>query len=31
MCYLEYIGLVYNKYSFDEYGLKLKDVKRLDK
>jgi hypothetical protein len=28
MCYLEHIGLIYNRFTFDEYGLKLKDVKK---
>jgi hypothetical protein len=28
---LEYIGLVYNKYSIDDHGLKLEDVTKTDR
>jgi hypothetical protein len=31
MCCLEHIGLVYNKFNFDEHGLKLEDVKCQDR
>jgi hypothetical protein len=31
MCCLEHIGLVYNRFTFDEHGLKLEDVKRQDR
>ena len=31
ICCLEHIGLVYNRFTFDEHGLKLEDVKRQDR
>ena len=30
MCFLEYIGLVYNKYTFDKHGLRQEDIHRVD-
>jgi len=30
-CFLERIGLVYNKYIFDQHGLQLGDIQRIDK
>jgi hypothetical protein len=30
-CFLERIGLVYNKYTFDQHGLQLGDIQRIDK
>lgn len=31
MCCLEHVGMVYNKYTHDEHGLKLEDVRRIDR
>lgn len=30
VCCLEHIGQVYNKFMFDQHGLRLEDVKRTD-
>ena len=29
-CFLEHIGLVYNRYTFDKYGLKQEDIHKVD-
>ena len=31
ICCLEHLGLVYNKFSVDEHGLKLEDINRSDR
>jgi hypothetical protein len=31
VCCLEHIGQVYQKFSFDDHGLKLKDIQRTDR
>ena len=31
VCLLKYIGLVYQKFTYDQHGLKLEDVKRIDR
>ena len=31
LCILEHIGLVYQKFTADDHGLKLEDVKRIDR
>jgi len=30
-CFLEHIGLVYNKYTFDQHGLRLQDIQKTNK
>jgi hypothetical protein len=31
VCYLEHVSQMYNKFSFDEHGLRLEDVNRTDR
>jgi len=31
ICCLEHVGLVYNSFKFDEHGLKLEDIHRIDR
>ncbi len=31
ICYLEHLGLVCNKFMFDEYGLKLEDIRCINR
>jgi hypothetical protein len=31
VCCLEHIGQVYQKFSFDDHGLKLEDIQRIDR
>jgi hypothetical protein len=31
ICCLEHLGMVYNKFSYDEHGLRLEDIQRMDR
>ena len=31
MCLLEHVGMVYNKYSCDDHGLKQEDISKKDR